>query len=77
MYVAVVPNRSSPPAVLLRESFRQDGKVHNRTLANISHWPPAQIAALRQVLKGATAVELLLAIRSRLCARFPTGMSLR
>ena len=56
MYVAVVPNRSSPPAVLLRESFRQNGKVHNRTLANISHWPPEQIAALRQVLKGATAV---------------------
>jgi transposase len=57
MYVAVVPNRSSPPAILLRESFRQNGKVHNRTLANISHWPPQQIAALRQVLKGATAVS--------------------
>src|SRR6516164_5580559 len=56
MYVAVVPNRSSPPAILLRESFRQDGKVHNRTLANLSHWPAAQIDALRQVLKGATAV---------------------
>lgn len=52
MYVAVVPNRNSPPAILLRESFRQDGKVHNRTLANISHWPPHQIEALRQVLKG-------------------------
>jgi|SoiMethySBSTD1v2_1073268.scaffolds.fasta_scaffold156019_2 transposase len=56
MYVAVVPNRSSPPAILLRESFRDNGKVHNRTLANISHWPPEQIGALRQVLKGATAV---------------------
>ena len=53
MYVAVVPNRSSPPAILLRESFRENGKVHNRTLANISHWPPAQVAALREVLKGA------------------------
>ncbi len=52
MYVAVVPNRNSPPAILLRESFRQDGKVHNRTLANISHWPPHQVEALRQVLKG-------------------------
>jgi transposase len=59
MYVAVVPNRSSPPAVLLRESFRENGKVHNRTLANISHWPPAQIDALRGVLKGATAVGSL------------------
>jgi transposase len=56
MYVAVVPNRTSPPAVLLRESFRENGKVHNRTLANISHWPTDQIAALREVLKGATAV---------------------
>src|SRR4029450_461710 len=56
MYVAVVPNRKSPPAILLRESFRNNGKVHNRTLANISHWPPEQIGALRQVLKGATAV---------------------
>ena len=56
MYIAVVPNRSSPPAILLRESFRENGKVHNRTLANISHWPPERIAALREVLKGATAV---------------------
>jgi transposase len=54
MYIAVVPNRSSPPAVLLRESFRENGKVHNRTLANISHWPSEQVAALREVLKGAT-----------------------
>ena len=42
MYVASVPNRNSPPAILLRESFRVDGKVRNRTLANLSHWPPAQ-----------------------------------
>ena len=55
MYVAVVPNRSSPPAVLLRESYREDGKVHNRTLANLSHWPAAQIEALRGVLKGGAA----------------------
>ena len=56
MYVAVVPNRNSPPAILLRESFRQEGKVHNRTIANLSHWPPAKIDALRTVLKGSTAV---------------------
>jgi transposase len=54
MYVAVVPNRNSPPAILLRESFRQHGKVRNRTVANLSHWPAAQIEALRQVLKGET-----------------------
>ena len=52
MYVAVVPNRNSPPAVLLRESFREQGKVHNRTIANLSHWPAEQIEALRQLLKG-------------------------
>lgn len=56
MYVALVPNRSSPPAILLRESYRQAGKVRNRTLANLSHWPAEQVEALRQVLKGATAV---------------------
>jgi transposase len=56
MYVATVPNRNSPPAILLRESFRLNGKVLNRTLANISHWPPAKIDALRSVLKGATSV---------------------
>lgn len=56
MYVATVPNRNSPPAILLRESFRRDGKVRNRTLSNLSHWPPAQVQALRAVLKGATAI---------------------
>lgn len=52
MYVAEIPNRSSPPAILLRESFRQDGKVKNRTLANLSSWPALRIAALRLLLKG-------------------------
>ena len=52
MYIAVVPNRSSPPAVLLRESYREDGKVKNRTLANLSHLPKDQIDSMRRVLKG-------------------------
>jgi len=52
MYVARVPNRGSPPAVLLRESYRQDGKVKNRTLANLSSWPEAKVDALAWVLKG-------------------------
>jgi len=56
MYVASVPNRNSPPAILLREAFREAGKVKNRTLANLSHWPPQQIEALRLVLKGHTTV---------------------
>jgi hypothetical protein len=52
MYIATVPNRKSPPAVLLRESFRQDAKVKNRTLANLSRWPAARIEALRRLLRG-------------------------
>jgi len=53
MYVVRVPNRGSPPAILLRESYREDGKVKNRTLANLSSWPEAKIEALSRVLKGA------------------------
>jgi Transposase DDE domain len=52
MYVVKVPNRGSPPAILLRESYRQDGKVKNRTLANLSSWPEAKVEALARVLKG-------------------------
>jgi hypothetical protein len=52
MYVAKVPNRGSPPAVLLRESYREAGKVKNRTLANLSSWPEAKVDALSRVLKG-------------------------
>jgi hypothetical protein len=52
MYVAVVPNRGSPPAILLRESYRDGAKVRNRTLANLSRWPTAKVEALRAVLRG-------------------------
>jgi len=57
MYVETVPNRNSPPAVLLREGWREGGRVRKRTLANLSHWPPDQLDRLRRVLKG----ELLVA----------------
>jgi len=52
MYVAVVPNRSSRPAILLRESYRDGAKVKNRTLANLSDWPAERIEALRAALRG-------------------------
>jgi hypothetical protein len=52
MYVVRVPNRGSPPAILLRESYREAGKVKNRTLANLSSWPEAKVEALAAVLKG-------------------------
>lgn len=52
MYVERVPNRDSPPAILLRESFREGGQVRKRTLANLSAWPEEKLQALRAVLKG-------------------------
>ena len=56
MYIESVPNRNSPPAILLRESFRQGGKVRKRTLANLSKWPPALVDGLKILLKGGTAL---------------------
>src|SRR5256714_13110759 len=52
MYVAVIPSRGSPPAILLRESYREAGKPKNRTLANLSRWPAERIEQLRAVLRG-------------------------
>src|ERR1700738_1960374 len=68
MYVAVVPNRGSPPAILLRESYREAGKTKNRTLANLSAGPADRIEQLRAVLRGdkllpaAEAVEIVRAL---------------
>jgi transposase len=56
MYVESIPNRNSPPAILLRESSRLDGKIVKRTLANLSSWPASQIDALRRVLKRESLV---------------------
>jgi transposase len=73
MYVATVPNRNSPPALLLRESFRENGKVRNRTLANLSHWPPEKVEALRQVLKGNWATGLPLPQAFEITRSLPHG----
>jgi hypothetical protein len=56
MYIESVPNRNSPPAILLRESYRENGKVRKRTLCNLSDWPRAHIEGLRGVLKGGTVI---------------------
>jgi Transposase DDE domain len=56
MYIETVPNRNSPPAVLLRESYRDGGKIKKRTLLNLSAWPAEQVEGLRIVLKGGTAL---------------------
>jgi hypothetical protein len=71
MYVAEIPNRSSPPTFLLRESFREGGKVKNRTIANITHLPRSQIELIRRVLRGeslATPDQMFRIVRS-----FPHG----
>ena len=56
MYIATIPNRTSPPAILLREGYREGGKVKNRTLANLSKLPPEAIDVLRLALKGVNLV---------------------
>src|SRR5271157_1610101 len=58
MYITRIPNRDSPPAILLRECYREGGKVKSRTLANISDWPDEKIDSLRRVLAGETLVPL-------------------
>ena len=57
MYVAIVPNRNSPPAILLQESYREGGRVKKRTIANLSKVPPAAVEALRRALAGETLVS--------------------
>ena len=71
MYVDVVPNRGSKPAILLREAWRENGKIKKRTLANLSDWPREKVEALRRVLRGqgedrAQAVKPELAIERSL-----------
>ena len=62
MFIARIPNRNSPPAILLRESYRDNGKVKTRTLANLSKLPASAIEVLKRSLKG----ELLLPLDKRL-----------
>ena len=56
VYIETIPNRGSPPAILLREGYRQNGKVVKRTLANLSHWDPQLVEHFRVLLKGGVAV---------------------
>jgi transposase len=67
MYIEVVPNRNSRPAVLLREGWREDGRIRKRTLANLTDWSWERIEALRRVLKNeplASPQELFVTERS-------------
>ena len=68
MYIDIVPNRNSPPAILLRESVREGKKVIKRTIANLSSLSRAQAEAIRAVLKGKALVaadELFEIVHSR------------
>lgn len=68
MYIETVPNRNSPPAILLREGWRENGKVKKRTLANLSKWPQSKIDTLRRLLKNEPLVgrdEAFDIVRSR------------
>jgi hypothetical protein len=56
MYIESIPNRGSPPAILLRESYRDGGKVKKRTLLNLSDWPRERIAGFKMLLKGGTVI---------------------
>src|SRR5438552_4036485 len=58
MYIDVVPNRNSPPAVLLREAWREGQKTRKRTVANLSDWPPERIETFRRVLRDGSLVLL-------------------
>src|ERR1700748_479888 len=52
MHIAKIPNRNARPSFLLRETYREDGKVKNRTLANLSKLPIERIETLRAALRG-------------------------
>lgn len=57
MYVERIPNRNSPPAILLREAWRENGKICKRTIANLSDWPDEKVEALRRVLRDEAVVS--------------------
>src|SRR5512134_2978819 len=56
MYIDVVPNRTSPPAILLRESYRDGNKVRKRTLLNLTGWPRDLVDGFRALLKGGSVI---------------------
>ena len=57
MYIETVPNRNSPTAILLRESWREGKKTKKRTIANLTNWPAALVESLQKILQGAIAVQ--------------------
>ena len=56
MHIESVPNRKSHPTILLRQSYRADGKVKKRTIANLTNWPEPLVEGLRTLLRGGVAL---------------------
>lgn len=74
MYIESVPNRDSPPAILLRESYRDDsGKVKKRTLGNLTDWEPEVVAGLKVLLKGGHASDVPLEDQFSVARSLPHG----
>ena len=73
MYIETVANRNSPACILLRESFRQEGKVKHRTLANLTDWPKGIVAGLRLLLKGHQPSATVSAESFRITRSLPHG----
>jgi transposase len=71
MFIERIPNRSSPPAILLREAWREGKKIRKRTLANLTHWPSEKVEALRRLLKNEPMVASSEAITIK--RSFPHG----
>src|SRR5258708_17377026 len=57
MYIETVPNRNSPPAILLRQGWREGNKTRKRTLANLSDWPQQKIESFRRLLRDEPLVS--------------------
>jgi hypothetical protein len=73
MYIESVPNRNSPPCILLRESYRQDGKVKHRTITNLSSWPDHLVTGLRLLLKRQSFLAAPAAESFRITRSLPHG----
>jgi len=57
MYIETVKNRNSPPCILLRESYRENGKVKKRTVANLTKWPEEMVSQLRVAMSGKACAD--------------------
>ncbi len=55
-HVETIPNRKSRPTVLIREAWREDGRLRKRTVANLTRLPPHVVDGVRALFRGGVAV---------------------